>query len=116
MDAIVGIAFSCGPHVSSRKPAGKVGETFVREGASERRRREECYYVELVRKSWICAERGWSMGIFGREMPALDTWDDLGWFLPGSVPDGGVRNTACELAIPSMPSAISKSIVHAALA
>ncbi len=56
------------------------------------------------------------MGIFGREMPALDTWDDLGWFLPGSVPDGEVRNTACELAIPSMPSAISESIVHAALA
>ncbi len=57
------------------------------------------------------------MRVLGRELPALDFPNDLGWFLPGPVPDGEVRNTACELAIPSMmPSAISEGIIHAALA
>ena len=92
----------------------------MREGGNGGEERE---YQELVRNSGFVPSGGGSWGSSAVNC-LLDSWDDLEWFLPGyHIPDGAVgilcteyRCTPYELAIPSMPSAISEGIVHATLA
>ncbi len=110
MDAIVGIAFSPGPHVSSSKLLWEVGNPFEGgNGGEERNTRKLCVILHLCRG-------GGSWGVLGRELP-VGLLGRAGVVSAGRpYPGRGGRNTEYELAIPSMPSAISEGIVHATLA